>query len=459
MTQSIESMSSVDTAWLHMDRDANHMMITGVLVLDRAVDRDRFKKLLETRLLHFDRFRQRVIERNGRVCWENDPNFHLDNHIHRIGLPAPAGQAELQDLVADLASEPLDFHHPLWQFHLVDRYEGGAALISRIHHCIADGLALVQVLMSLADEAWDPEKVDHPHTQSSLFERLTSPFRRAAETGAHLAHNLISEGAELAQHPGKLRQWAQQAEHIAEELVRIGLLPHDPETHLHATLTGRKQVAWAQPLELAAVKETAHRLMGTVNDVLMTCAAGALRRYLADAEDDTGSDIHVAVPFSLRPRDRAVSNLGNQFGLVIVPLPVNEADPMKRYHRVQDAMTSIKNSSQPQVTFGLLSLLGMGPAGIEKFALDTLSDKASLVMTNVPGPDAPLSIAGARILQPLVWVPQSGRLGVGFSILSYAGSVQFGVIADSHMIQDPNKVTGYFQEAFIELQEQAPGQP
>ncbi|WP_191965312.1 WS/DGAT/MGAT family O-acyltransferase [Marinobacter halotolerans] len=452
MTQSIEPMSRVDTAWLHMDQDANHMMITGVLVLDRPVDRNRFKKLLETRLLRFARFRQRVTERNGRVYWETDPNFHLDNHLHRIGLPAPAGQAELQEMVADLASEPLDFHHPLWQFHLVDRYEGGAALITRIHHCIADGLALVQVLMSLADEAWDPHTQDHLRREGSLPERLTRPFRRVAETGAHLAHDLISEVAELAQHPEKLGQWVQEAEHITEELMRIGLLPHDPETHLHARLAGRKRIAWAQPLELAAVKETAHQLRGTVNDVLMTCAAGALRQFLIDVDDDIESDIHVAVPFSLRPRDQAITTLGNQFGLVIVRLPVNEPDSLKRYHQVREAMTNLKNSAQPQVTFGLLNLLGKGPAGIEKFALDTLSDKASLVMTNVPGPETPLSIAGARILQPLVWVPQSGHLGVGFSILSYAGSVQFGVIADSQMMQDPSQVTRDFEQSLRELQ-------
>ncbi len=456
MTQAMEPMSSVDTAWLHMDQDENHMMITGVLVLDQPLDPDLFKAVLENRLLHFDRFRQKVVEHNGKAYWENDPHFHLDNHVHRIGLPEPAGQAELQELVADLASEPLDFHHPLWQFHLVDRYEDGAALISRIHHCIADGLALVQVLMSLADEAWDPHTLDHhPHREASLLERLSRPFRQVAKAGAHLGHDLMSEGMDLARHPGKVRDWAEEAERIARELVQIGLLPRDPQTRLHASQIGRKRVAWAQPLDLAAVKETAHQLRGTVNDVLMTCAAGALRRFLAEAEGSLRSDIHVAVPFNLRPRDQAISTLGNQFGLVIVPLPINEADVLKRFHRVRKAMTDLKGSVQPQVTFGLLDLLGRGPLAIEKFALDTLSDKASLVMTNVPGPESPFRIAGARVLQPLVWVPQSGHLGVGFSVLSYAGSVQFGVIADSQMVNDPSQVTRYFEESFRELQEHA----
>ncbi|TGN38501.1 wax ester/triacylglycerol synthase family O-acyltransferase [Marinobacter confluentis] len=456
MDRGMEPMSSVDTAWLHMDQGENHMMIVGVLILDRPLDLTLFRRVLETRLLHFDRFRQRVIERDNKTYWEDDPHFNLDNHLHRIGLPEPAGQAELQELVADLASEPLDFHHPLWQFHLIDRYENGAALISRIHHCIADGLALVQVLMSLADEAVTPDTADHfPPGEGSLFERLYRPLRQAVEAGTHLGHNLISEGMELARHPEKVRQWAQDAEDIVRELVHLGLSPPDPGTCLHAPLAGRKRIAWAQPLDLTAVKESAHQLGGTVNDVLMTAAAGALRRYLSASDNDLNRELHVAVPFSLRPRDQPINRLGNQFGLVIVPLPIGEPDALERFRRVQQAMTDIKNSVQPQVTFGLLDLLGKGPVAVEKFALDTLSNKASLVMTNVPGPVTPFRIAGALILQPLVWVPQSGHLGVGFSILSYAGSVQFGVIADSQMINDPNQVTRYFEESFSDLQELA----
>jgi len=459
MTRAMEPMSSVDTAWLRMDQDENHMMITGVLVLDQSPDPDLLKTLLESRLLHFDRFRQRVVEHNGKAYWENDPHFHLDNHLHRIGLPEPAGQADLQELVADLASEPLNFQHPLWQFHLVDRYEDGAALICRIHHCIADGLALVQVLMSLADEARGSHATEPQPPKNSLLERISRPFRQVAQAGTDLAHSAINEGMELARHPEKVRHWAEEAEHIARELIHLGLLPRDPGTRLHGPMTGRKRVAWAQPLDLGAVKKTAHRLEGTVNDVLMACATGALRRYLAETDGDLKNDIHVAVPFSLRPRDQAITRLGNQFGLVVVALPIQEADTLERYHRVRKAMTELKGSVQPLVTFGLLGILGKGPAAVEKFALDTLSDKASLVMTNVPGPQSPLRIAGARILQPLVWVPQSGHLGVGFSILSYAGSVQFGVIADSRMVRDPNILTRYFEESFRELEGYALAHP
>jgi len=457
MSDRLEQMTAVDTAWCHMEREDNPMMITGVLVLDRQVDVNQFRELLEKRLLRYNRFSQRVVERDGKAFWEDDPHFNLDNHLHHIALPHPGDQEALEELVADLASTPLDFHHPLWQFHLVDGYQGGAAVISRLHHCIADGLALVQVLMSLAEEGWVPEKKkDHPPKAQNLVESLTAPFRKLAQQGAHLGHELVEEGMELARHPEHFTHWFEEGRHIAEELANLGMMPKDPNTRLHAELSGRKRVAWAEPLPLADVKELAHQLEATVNDVLVACV-GALRRYLNEADRYIKGNIHVTIPFNLRPKDEPIQSLGNRFGLVLVELPLDEPDAMKRFQKVKKALTEMKGSAQPKVTFGLLELLGYGPAALEKFALDTLSDKSSLVMTNVPGPRSPLTIAGARILQPLVWVPQSGHLGVGLSILSYARTVQFGLISDTSMVHAPNRVVRYFEDSFRELQAEAFG--
>jgi len=457
MSDSRELMTAVDTAWWHMEREDNPMMITGVLVLDRQIDMADLRKLLEERLLSYKRFSQRVVEHDGRAFWEADPHFSLENHLHHIALPDPGDQEALEELVADLASTPLDFHHPLWQFHLVDHYRGGAALVARLHHCIADGLALVQVLMSLTEEGWVPESQDHPPKAENLFQSLIGSVRQLAEQGVHLGHELLEEGMELARHPDQIKHWLEEGQHIVEELGNLGMMPRDPNTRLHAELSGRKRVAWAEPLSLAEVKELAHQLEGTVNDVFVASVAGALRRYLSEVDRYIKGNIHVTIPFNLRPKDEPIKSLGNQFGLVLVELPLDESDPMKRFQKVKKALTDIKGSAQPKVTFGLLELLGHGPAGLEKFALERLSDKSSLVMTNVPGPRSPVTIAGARILQPLVWVPQSGHLGVGLSILSYAGTVQFGLIADASMVHDPHRVVRYFEESFRELHENAFG--
>lgn len=452
MTEDREPMAGVDAAWLRMERDTNLMMIGGVLILDRPLDMLRFRQVVEDRLLCFRRFRQRVVDDGDGVYWERDPAFNLDNHLHRIGLPAPADKAELQQLVSDLISTPLDFRRPLWQMHVVDHFGDGSAVIVRIHHCIADGLALVQVLLSMTDVSEDGEAAGAASAAASLAERVLKPAHNLIREGLHLGHELIEEAWDLVEHPTHLVDLAKQGLDAGLELAHIGLLPPDPITTLKGALSGRKRVAWAEALELDRVKATAHALSGTVNDVLLASVAGALRQYLVETGARIAADIHAAVPFNLRPLHQPLQSLGNQFGLVVVNLPVGQEDPRARYQAVRDAMRQLKASAQPKATFGLLTALGYGPSALERTALNMLSKKASLVMTNVPGPIHPQYLAGAKILQPMFWVPQSGEIGVGLSILSYAGTVQFGVVADQQLVTDIEKMASYFRGHFEALE-------
>ncbi len=148
-----EKISAVDTAWLRMDRPSNLMMICGVLLFADAIRFDRLTRIIDERFLKFHRFRQRPVERLGVAYWEAVPRFDIADHVQRLALPGRAGTDELQALVSRLAATPLDPKRPLWQFHLVENLEGGSALIARIHHCYADGIALVRVLMSMTDAA------------------------------------------------------------------------------------------------------------------------------------------------------------------------------------------------------------------------------------------------------------------------------------------------------------------
>ena len=446
-----EPMSSVDQAWLRMDRDDNLMMICAVLVLDGVPDRARLSQTIEHRLLAWPRFSQRVVRDGNRAWWERDPHFHLDNHIHSVGLGGQGDRSALQQLAGDLASTPLDFRHPLWSLHLVDHYQEGAALIVRMHHCIADGLALVRVLLSLTDEK--PEGTP-PATRGA-----GSPVERAWHAAQAVSQRLtegvsqaMAQVGDAVRDPSQLLSWGKKGLAVGRELVDIGLLPADPPTALTGQRSGRKQVAWCEPLPLEQVRALAHRLGGTINDVLMTVAAGALREWLASHESGCEGPLHVAVPFNLRPLDAPIRELGNQFGLVIVRLPVDEAAPLDRFRCVQAHMRALKASPQPLVFYGMLALFGRGPELMERLALDLLSRKASLVMTNVPGPGTPLYLAGQRIRQPLFWVPQSGLIGVGLSILSYAGTVQFGVISDEALLAHPSELADAFRHSFSALE-------
>ena len=164
-----EKISAVDTAWLRMDRPQNLMMICGVLLFRERLSLARLRQVIAERFLVFRRFRQRAIEKPGAAFWETDAHFDIKRHVVHSALAGHAGRSELQDLVSRLATTPLDPAHPMWQFHLVDRYGEGSALIARMHHCYADGIALVRVMLSMTDaSANGPPAMPfapHPHTR------------------------------------------------------------------------------------------------------------------------------------------------------------------------------------------------------------------------------------------------------------------------------------------------------
>ncbi|MBW7471146.1 wax ester/triacylglycerol synthase family O-acyltransferase [Marinobacter sp. M216] len=448
-------MSAVDRAWLRMDTPENPMMICGVLALDRQISVSHLRRILEERFLRFRRFRQRVVDKGDRAYWQEDPLFDLDNHLHQVALPGNADKAQLQQLVGDLNSTALDFRRPLWQMHYIDNYQGGSALLIRIHHCIADGISLVRVMLSLTDRTPEP-KLKKVASASPVPARkqswLQSALSRAVDNvqmANYQTRLFIQSVREEPNYPVKL---ASTAGEVALDLLKLGLAPFEPKTGLRQPLSGRKQVAWAEPLDLAEVKACAKALGGTVNDILMCTATGALQRHFAaNKEAIPECGLRVAVPFNLRPLDQPIETLGNRFGLVLVPLPVEVQDPVMCFRQVQENMNRLKRSYQAQVTYSLLDLFGRGPDILERRALSLLSNKASAVLTNVPGPKEPLYLAGAKVTQPMFWVPQSGSIGIGMSIFSYAGTVQFGITMDKNIQADPNALIGYFQESFQAL--------
>jgi WS/DGAT/MGAT family acyltransferase len=197
---------------------------------------------------------------------------------------------------------------------------------------------------------------------------------------------------------------------------------------------------------LDEVKALSKALACTVNDVLIAAVTGAFRSYmLANGENPAlDSEIRATVPVNLRPLEHA-KELGNHFGLVFLSLPLGLANPIERVYQVNERMLQLKASKQATVAFGLLAALGMGPSALQKPALDLLSDKATMVLTNVPGPQQPLYLAGGRVNELMFWVPQSGNIGLGVSILSYNGQVFIGLIADRKLVPVPDRIIERFR--------------
>jgi len=466
MSRRRERMASVDVAWLRMDRPTNHMMIVGLMVLAERLDMHAFKRLLTERWLRYHRFRQRVLDDVLGPVWVDQRNFDLDLHVQLTALPGRGGKRELEALVSNLASTPLDPDRPRWKFHVVEKFGRGSAIVMRMHHCYADGIAMIRVLLSLtsasreasleplegqADLSAARAAVADPSSLAWLG-TLYPPAAEMIETALKQGQSLLGSGVELMRHPDKALDLAKHAAGLAAELAKLALLPADPDTSLRGSLSGHKQAAWARPVPLARVKALSKRLGCTVNDVLMSLVAGVMGDHLRDqGRLAPGLEIRASVPVNLRPATEEPT-LGNRFGLVFVSLPVGELDPIERVKRVHQHMDGLKRSYQPVLVLTVLSALGAAPERLHGPAVDLFSSKASLVLSNVPGPRDPLYVAGCRIAEQMFWVPQSGSIGIGVSILTYTDRVHFGLIADRMLIPNPKRVVNRLPQALDALE-------
>ena len=189
----------------------------------------------------------------------------------------------------------------------------------------------------------------------------------------------------------------------------------------------------------------------SINDVLLSCVAGAIGAYLrAKGDKVQGKEIRAMVPVNLRPLDEAYK-LGNRFGLAPVVLPIGLENPVERVYEVRRRMRELKGSLQPLLAFGLLAVAGLLIKPAQDALLNLFSRKTTAVMTNVPGPREKLRFLGSTLEQSLFWVPQSGSVGLGVSILSYGGGVQFGVITDTQLCSDPQNIINGFEPEFAKL--------
>ena len=456
-----DKLSAVDTAWLRMDRESNLMMICGVFVFRDRISVTRMRSVVAKRFLVFRRFRQRPVESAAGASWEDDLRFDIARHVRGVRLTGAAGKSELQGLVSKLVAAPLDARHPRWEFVVVENYDGGSAIILRIHHCYADGIALVRVMLSMTDASPEgPPAMPFSAREHRSRKRVSTnddplawmaPLTGALSTARKLGAALVEKGVEIWNDPGKAVTLAEQGGALTAEIARLALMESDSPTSFKGVPGRNKRVAWAPPIALDEVKTIGKALRASVNDVLLSCVAGALRGYLVEnGEKVEGVMIRALVPVNLRPLEDAWK-LGNHFGLVFLDLPIGIENPVERLYAVRTNMQSLKTSMQPVVALGLLAAMGAGPRVLQEALLSALARNATAVMTNVPGPQEALYLAGARIEQIMFWVPQSGDIGVGVSIISFNDTVQFGMLTDKGLCPHPERVIDRFGEEFEKL--------
>ena len=431
----------VDTIWLNMDRPNNVMVIESLMTFAEPMDWDRMLRTYTERVLdRYPVFRQRpVFSRLPLVPphWEDDADFDLARHVRHVDLGKHGDDAALQGYVNGHIGRPLDRDRPLWELHLVDGYHGGSAVYSRLHHALADGIALLQVLLSLTDGEADPpaapaaaQAEDHGHHLWGLpdFTRLVSP---------HLVQDALG--------------LAQQTAAVAAKLT----LSHRPPTALVGNAGEQKRAVWAEPFPLADVAEVGHRTGTTVNDVLVAALAGAVATY--QREHDGGSvDLPTMVPVNLRAGETPPTELGNKFALVLLDLPSGLDTPFARLAETKRRMDAIKHSPEAVLTFGMTRGIGRTGRDLERYLVDFFADKASGVTTNVPGPRQPRYVAGSRVVSMLGWAPQSGNQTLGTCIFTYDGNVHVGFKTDAATVAHPEQLVEAFHEELRQLVAMAP---
>lgn len=451
-----EAMSTVDTAWLRMDRPTNLMMITGLIILREPLALETLKERIVGRFLAFHRFRQKPVRTGNSAYWEDDPHFSLERHVHRVALPGTGSKKDLMDLASDLMSTPLDATKPPWQFHLVERYNGGSAMVVRIHHSYADGVALIRVLLSLTDTdrtsasapVFPKPEIEEPE---DWLHTLIKPVSGWVSAPSKLGAGLLRGGLELLRNPVDTSlNYARSGIRYAAEAAKLSTMPADSKTRFKGKPGVNKRLAWTDPLPFQEVRNIGKALNCSINDVLLACVTAALREYLIEQGDNVDNlNLRALVPVNLRQLDD--QGLGNRFGLVFLELPIGIEHPLERLFEVKHRMAELRGSVEPVFAYGLLSAVGVGPNQLQETVLDILANKASAVMTNVPGPPQPLYMGGSELSEIMFWVPKSGDIALGVSIFSYNDQVFFGVASDEGLIPRPEDMVACFTRKFEQL--------
>jgi diacylglycerol O-acyltransferase / wax synthase len=451
-----DRLSASDMSSLLAERGPIHVHVGATIVVEG--EPPEFERLLDhvdARLALVPRFRQRVtrtpLELSNPV-WTDDPRFDLRWHVRRAALPSPGGAAELHELVGRIMSEPLDFSRPLWQLYLVEGLAGGRhALVNKTHHALVDGVAALDVGTVILDPSPDGVEIELPeqrwdHEQPSpelllvraASDRVRGPLRAARKA----ALEALTTPRETA---GRVMRSAESF----TQLAAGG--PTAPRTFLNREIGRDRRVAYVDAT-LARLKSARGDGEATVNDVILSIATGALRRCFERRGEPLPDHLVALVPMSVRRADEELE-LGNRIATLLVTLPLTERDPAARLELIHAETTRLKASEQARAASLVIEATGWTPPTINRVLADAISRPLSwnLVVSNVPGPQAPFYVLGNRIeaIYPFVPLsPQHHALSIG--VLSYDGGVFFGLAGDRDVLPDLDEVAVDLEAALAE---------
>ncbi|GIH96301.1 wax ester/triacylglycerol synthase family O-acyltransferase [Planobispora siamensis] len=468
----MRQLSALDEQFLDFETEADVANVAGLAILEREVSRDELFVLLKDRLGRVEQLRQRlkgVPFRLDRPYWVADAEVDLDYHLRELALPSPGNDAQLGEQVARLHERRLDRTRPLWEMYLIQSLAGGrSAVYTKLHHAAIDGLGGADVLASLMDPSAEPER-DHAgepppsgpdgplHVPWMLargaLHALTGPthvLRFLAEAIPHLDEIPVVSRIPGTGQVSRVTRWLSGRSRPE--------LPHlpTPRTPLSGPVSAHRRFAFAE-LPLDEVKRVKNAFGVTVNDVVLALAATAVRRWLAGHAMLPAEPLIVGVPFALRRPGEG--GRGNQVTIMTVPLPTHVADVRRRLQEVHASMERLKARLDPVPASWMREFTESLPAALTGLAdraafalLGQAAPPMNLIVSNVPGPQVPLFVAGARLLAHYpVSVVTGVSGGLNITVFSYDGRLDVGITACRDMVPDVWAVPGYLKEALEEL--------
>ncbi len=462
-----DRLSVLDNSFLLTESPTNHMHVAGTAIYEAGplrtpeggIDIDHIRAYVASRLHLIPRYRQVLSHTpiEGHPIWVDDQHFNVEYHVRHASLPRPGDERQLKRLSGRVMSQQLDRSKPLWEIYIVEGLEGGErfAMISKVHHCMVDGLSSVDLLEVLLT----PTPTDHiepgprwvPRPVPTAWQLLRAEAGRYASAPLDLVRGFGGFLQDIRDPRSDVRTMLRAARGALRSSLRTV-----SDTPLNRPIGPHRRFDWLL-MEIKDVKEVKDALGGSLNDIVLATVAGAVRGFLEGRRVNVDLlDFRVMAPVSVRSADER-GTLGNRVSAWIVDLPIAERDPRRCVERIREATARLKDSKQALGAEVLTRVAGWTPSTLLSLGarMVTRALPFNLVVTNVPGPQVPLYLLGSRMLENYPQVPLTDYLGLGVALFSFAGKLCWGFIADWDLVPDVHDFATAVEASFKELQKAA----
>ena len=454
-----DRLTGLDASFLALEDAGAHMHVGSCLLFEgEAPGYVEFVEQLDSRMHLVPRYRQKLAFpplTQARPVWIDDPHFNPGYHVRHTALPEPASLEQLRNLAGRVLAQRLDRGKPLWEIWLVDNVEGGRfAMITKTHHCLVDGVSGVDIATVLFDAAADPDPPPEPpppwfpRPEPSAATLMADALAERASTPL----DAVRVAVDALAHPEKTAEQLGRAAYGFGAMLRAGLQGAPPSPY-NVEIGPHRRFAWADG-DLAQFKAIKTRLGGTVNDVVLTVGdrRAARRTCRPTTTTSDGVELKAMVPVSVRAEAERGA-LGNRVTSMFAPLPVYADDPVERFEIVHEAMKGLKESGQAVGAELLTELADFAPPTVlaQASRLQSSQRAFNVVVTNVPGPQFPLYMLGRKLLRIYPQVPLVRNTALGIAIMSYDGTLNFGLLGDYDALPDLDDLAAALRDAIAEL--------